>query len=208
MASINTHLKEVSWEEVDWIHLDNNRDTWMGVVNKVINIPGPLNAGNFWTSCDATSLARRTTLHLLSYAKKITLRSNNNANLDRRPWKIFVRDTNWNIRHWPCYCLPKRNRSNTAYVKSTARGHTCHYLSCKSSNFLSHYTYVVLVPYWTPFVAVFVFLTVRAHTVWKTATKACTYPENTDGRFPRNAGAWCHMTKDVAVVRTWNITRP
>jgi hypothetical protein len=30
-------LKEIGWEDVDWIHLAQNRDWWCALVNTVMN---------------------------------------------------------------------------------------------------------------------------------------------------------------------------
>jgi hypothetical protein len=43
----NTALKEMGWEGRDWIHLAHDRDKWQTLVNKVLNILVPQNAGNF-----------------------------------------------------------------------------------------------------------------------------------------------------------------
>jgi len=32
------HLKEIGWEGVDWIHLAQDRDQWLVLVNTVINL--------------------------------------------------------------------------------------------------------------------------------------------------------------------------
>jgi len=39
-------LREVGWEVVDWIYLDQ----WQGLVNTVMNLQAPENSGNFLTS--------------------------------------------------------------------------------------------------------------------------------------------------------------
>jgi hypothetical protein len=31
-------IKEIGWEDVDWIHLTANRDQWRAVVNTVMNL--------------------------------------------------------------------------------------------------------------------------------------------------------------------------
>jgi hypothetical protein len=38
---IRMDLKEIRWEDVDWIHLAQDRDQWGALVNKVMNIRVP-----------------------------------------------------------------------------------------------------------------------------------------------------------------------
>ena len=44
--TIKTDLREVDWDCMDWIHTAQNRESWQGLVNAVMNIQVPLNAGN------------------------------------------------------------------------------------------------------------------------------------------------------------------
>jgi hypothetical protein len=36
--NIKMDLKEVGWEGVDWIHMAQDRDRWLAVVNAVMNL--------------------------------------------------------------------------------------------------------------------------------------------------------------------------
>ena len=43
-------LQEVGWEGMDWIDVAEDRDRWRAVLNAVMNLRVPYNAGNFLTS--------------------------------------------------------------------------------------------------------------------------------------------------------------
>jgi hypothetical protein len=43
-------LREIWWEDVDWIHLAQDREQWWAFVNTVMNIWIPHKAGNSLTS--------------------------------------------------------------------------------------------------------------------------------------------------------------
>ena len=43
-------LQGVGCEGVDWIDVAEDRDRWRTLVNAVMNLPVPYNAGNFLTS--------------------------------------------------------------------------------------------------------------------------------------------------------------
>jgi hypothetical protein len=47
---IKMDLREIGFGDVDWIHLDQDRDRWRAPVNMVMNLRVPQNAGNFLTS--------------------------------------------------------------------------------------------------------------------------------------------------------------
>jgi hypothetical protein len=39
--NIRMDLREIAYEGVDWIHLAQDRDKWLAVVNGVMNLPIP-----------------------------------------------------------------------------------------------------------------------------------------------------------------------
>ena len=47
---------------VDWISMVQDRDRWRSVVNAVMKLRVPQNAGNFFTSLGSFSFSRRTLL--------------------------------------------------------------------------------------------------------------------------------------------------
>ena len=48
--SVKIHLKEVDWEDGDWIYLAEDREWCWAVVNVVMNFNIQLNTGNFLIS--------------------------------------------------------------------------------------------------------------------------------------------------------------
>ena len=59
-------LQEVGCADLEWIDLAQDRDMWQALVNAVMNLRVPQNAGSFLTSCKPVSLSRRTLHHGVS----------------------------------------------------------------------------------------------------------------------------------------------
>jgi hypothetical protein len=56
-------LGKMGWESVDWIDLAHDRYQWRALVNTVMNLRVPQNAGNFLSDCTIGSFSRRAHLH-------------------------------------------------------------------------------------------------------------------------------------------------
>jgi hypothetical protein len=61
--NIKMDLRETEGDGMDWIDLAEDRDQWRAVVNTVMNLRGPLNAGKFSSSCTIGGFSRRAQLH-------------------------------------------------------------------------------------------------------------------------------------------------
>jgi hypothetical protein len=47
--NITMDLREIGWEDTDWIHIARDRDQWRAVVNTVMNLRVPFKGGNSLT---------------------------------------------------------------------------------------------------------------------------------------------------------------
>jgi hypothetical protein len=56
-------LREIGWDGMDWIDLTQDRDQWRTLVNKVMNLRVPYNAGKFLSGCTISGFSRRAQLH-------------------------------------------------------------------------------------------------------------------------------------------------
>jgi hypothetical protein len=56
-------LREIGWDDVDWIDLAQDRDQWRALLNMVMNLPVPYNAENVLSGCTIGSFSRKAQLH-------------------------------------------------------------------------------------------------------------------------------------------------
>jgi hypothetical protein len=61
--NIKMDLREIEWDGMDWIDRVQNRDQWRALVNMVMNLRVPYNAGKFFSGCTIGSFSRRAQLH-------------------------------------------------------------------------------------------------------------------------------------------------
>jgi hypothetical protein len=64
--NIKMDLVEIGWGVVDWIGLAQDRYTWRALVNAVMNLRVPSNAGKLPSSCTTFGLSSGTQLHRVS----------------------------------------------------------------------------------------------------------------------------------------------
>jgi hypothetical protein len=59
-------LGEIGWEDIYWIGLTQDRNRWRFIVNVVMNLQIPLNAGRFSTGCTTSGLSSSAQIHRAS----------------------------------------------------------------------------------------------------------------------------------------------
>jgi hypothetical protein len=64
--NVRVDLREIGWECMDWMHLAQDRDHWLPLVNTVMKSRFPADAVNILTSWATISFSRRTLLHGVS----------------------------------------------------------------------------------------------------------------------------------------------
>jgi hypothetical protein len=64
--NIRMDLGEVGWGDVDWIGLAKYRNRWRALVNSVLNLRVPLNAGRLSSDLASSDLSSSAQLHIVS----------------------------------------------------------------------------------------------------------------------------------------------
>jgi hypothetical protein len=60
--NIKIDLREIGWDDVDWIDLAQDMGQWRALVNTVMNLRVPKNAGKFLSGCTIGSFSGRAQL--------------------------------------------------------------------------------------------------------------------------------------------------
>jgi hypothetical protein len=60
--NIKMDLREIEWDGMDWVDLAQDRDHWRALVNTVMNLRVPYNAGKFLSGCTIGGFSRRAQL--------------------------------------------------------------------------------------------------------------------------------------------------
>jgi hypothetical protein len=64
--NIMMYLREVGWGDVDWIGLAEDRNRWRALVNSVLNLRVPSNAGKLSCGLASSGLSSSVQLHIVS----------------------------------------------------------------------------------------------------------------------------------------------
>jgi hypothetical protein len=57
------NVREIGWDAMDWVDVAQDRDKWRALVNRVMNLRIPQNAGKFLRGCTIGGFSRRAQLH-------------------------------------------------------------------------------------------------------------------------------------------------
>jgi hypothetical protein len=64
--NIRKDLGEVGWGDVDWIGLTKDRNRWRALVNSVLNLRVPCNAGKLSSGLASSGLSSSVQFHIVS----------------------------------------------------------------------------------------------------------------------------------------------
>jgi hypothetical protein len=71
--NIKMDLREIGWDGVDWIDMAQDRDQWRALVNTVLNLRVPWNAGKFLGGCTIGGSSRKALSFWLSHQYPICI---------------------------------------------------------------------------------------------------------------------------------------
>jgi hypothetical protein len=60
--NIKIILREMEWDGINCVDVARDRDKWRALVNKVLNLRVPYNAGKFLSGCTTGGFSRRAQL--------------------------------------------------------------------------------------------------------------------------------------------------
>jgi hypothetical protein len=55
--NIKMDLRDIGWDDMDWIHVAQHRDQWRVLVSTVLNLQVPQHAGKFLSGCTIGSFS-------------------------------------------------------------------------------------------------------------------------------------------------------
>jgi hypothetical protein len=70
--NIRMDFGEVGWGNVDWIGLAQDRNGWRALVNSILNLRVPCNAGKLSSGVTSSGLSSSAQLHRVSYETVVT----------------------------------------------------------------------------------------------------------------------------------------
>lgn len=71
--NIKINIKEIVWEDADWIHLTHSQDICLALVQVILHMQVPKNTGYFSTSWNAIGVSKRTLLPLVIHLPSLLL---------------------------------------------------------------------------------------------------------------------------------------
>jgi hypothetical protein len=72
-VDLSTYLEEVGWGDMDWIGLAQDRNRWRALVNSVLNLRVPWNAGKLLSGLTSSGLSSR--VELVTYVRLLATKS-------------------------------------------------------------------------------------------------------------------------------------
>jgi hypothetical protein len=67
--NIEMDLRDIGCDGMDWIDMAQDRDQWRALMNTIMNLWVPQNAGKFFSRCTIGGFSRRAQLHERVYTR-------------------------------------------------------------------------------------------------------------------------------------------